>query len=134
MGRNHETMEVYHLSYDFVLQIYKTTRDFPSFERGNFVSQINRASTSIPANIAEGTTKPTPKEFLYFLTIAYGSGKELEVLLSLAKDIGYIKEDRYLFLKEKLDELNAKMYKFIRYIEKQTPYKFYQSFEENQMR
>jgi len=121
-------MEIYKLSYDFVFEIYKITKNFPEIENNNLTWQMRRASVSIPINIVEGTTRYSEKAFLNFLTYAYGSAKELEVLLSLSKDLGYINGRQYSEIYKKLDELMAKLFKFMNNIEKRTPYGFFRKF------
>ncbi len=58
-------MEVYHLAYDFVLEIYKILDKFPDYEKNNITSQLRRASVSIPLNIAEGAVKASRREFFH---------------------------------------------------------------------
>ena len=66
--RTHEKLEVWKKAVDFVVEIYKVTEDFPNEEKFGLISQIRRASVSIPANIAEGAARTSEKEFLYFLS------------------------------------------------------------------
>jgi four helix bundle protein len=67
---------------------YRLTRTFPREEAYAMTSQINRASSRIPANIAEGYGRTGRKEYLYFLRIANGSLKELETHLILSCRVG----------------------------------------------
>ena len=69
---------------------YKTSRDFPRDELYGLTSQIRRAATSIPANIAEGYGRETTRSYVHFLRIAQGSQKELETHLILAERIGIL--------------------------------------------
>src|SRR3989338_10950708 len=104
MARLYKNIDVYNLSYQFVLDLYRITAEFPKSEENNITSQIRRASVSIPLNIAEGSAKASNKEFTYFLNVAYASAKEVEVLLDLSHDLKYLKDDDYTDLKAKLDE------------------------------
>jgi len=66
------------------------TKAFPSEEKFNLISQMNRSAVSIPSNIAEGCGRGTDGQLVYFLNIAIGSNCELETQFYLAFDIGYI--------------------------------------------
>lgn len=117
MARLYKKIDVYHLGYFFVLEVYQITKNFPSSEERNITSQLRRAAVSIPLNIAEGSAKVSNREFLHYLNTAYGSAKEIEVLLDLCRDLGYLKESAYTHLATKLDELNAKLFLFMRNME-----------------
>jgi len=105
---------------------------FPEKEQDNIISQMRRAVTSIPLNIAEGSVKKSYRAFLQFLTYAYGSAKELEVLVSMSKDLAYITKMEYDLLFDKLDRLMAKLFGFMKNIESrfENKKKFFTNFEE----
>ena len=130
MARNYNKIEVYHLAYEFVLLVYQITKNYPKSEEQNITSQIRRASVSIPLNIAEGSAKASNREFCYFLNVAYASAKEVEVLLNLSKDLKYIDEETHLHLAAKLDNLNAKLFLFLRNVEGRVGKKKYQFFKQ----
>ena len=90
----YKDLKVYQKSYKLALRMYQeVARKLPPEERYGLASQIKRASTSIPLNIAEGFAKiGGTKETLRFLQMARGSCAETEVLLDMLKDIGYIDE------------------------------------------
>ena len=128
MARFYKNMEIYNLGYSFVFEIYRITKKFPEIENNNITWQMRRAAVSIPINIVEGATRHSEKAFLNFITYSYGSAKELEVLLSLSKDLGYVNEKEYAVVSKKLDELLAKIFQFMGKIEKKTPYGFFRKF------
>ncbi len=119
MARNYKKYIVYQKGYELAIELYKITNKLPAHEQNNLIEQIRRAATSIPVNIAEGSAKKSPKEFLYFLNVAYGSAKELAVLIDLSRDVGYIKEDIYDRISGQIDNFNKKIFLFIRHIEKE---------------
>ncbi len=114
MARLYKNMEIFQLSYELAIDIHKMLDKFPEKEKGTIVSQMQRAATSIPLNIAEGSTKKSYREFLQFLTYAYGSAKELDVLLSMSKDLDYLSKKDYALLFSKLDKLMAKLFGFVK--------------------
>ena len=117
MARLYKNMEIFQLSYELALDIHKLLDKFPEEQKENITSQMRRAATSIPLNIAEGSVKKSYREFLNFLSYAYGSAKELDVLLSMSKDLNYITKNQYDPLFNKLDELMAKLFGFMKNIE-----------------
>ena len=64
---NYETLDIYKLSQEFVLHTYSITETFPESESNNLVSQLRRAATSVPLNIAEGSGAVSYRVFLNFL-------------------------------------------------------------------
>lgn len=133
MARLYTKINVYHLAYSFVLQVYQLTKDFPKSEEQNITSQLRRAAVSIPLNIAEGSAKASNREFAYFLNVAYASAKEVEVLLDLSRDLKYLREEDYTCLAAKLDEVNAKLFLFLRNVEERIGskrFQFFKKFEE----
>ena len=61
----------------------KIVSALPKTEHFTYRDQIIRSSISIPANIAEGCSRESRKDFRRFLRIALGSSFELETLLLL---------------------------------------------------
>jgi four helix bundle protein len=83
-------LDVWRRSHAFALRIYKISRQLPADERFGLSSQIRRAASSIPANIAEGCGRRGRTELRQFLHISMGSASELEYFLLLARDLDLI--------------------------------------------
>ena len=64
----------------------------PPTEKYELASQLRRASTSIPFNIAEGSARPT-RAYINYLSIALGSEAELKTQLKIAVRKGYAAQD-----------------------------------------
>ena len=79
---------------DVVADVYAITKKFPSEERFALCDQMQRASVSVPANIAEGHARSSRKEFLHFLSISLGSLAELETHLTIANRLSYVTEEK----------------------------------------
>ncbi len=84
-----EDLIVWQRAHQFVLKTYELTKGFPKSEIYGLTNQFRRASVSIPANIAEGYKKKSPKDKLRFLNIAQGSLEECRYYLILTKDLNY---------------------------------------------
>lgn len=87
MGRDFRKLEIWQKSFDFVLNLYPLIDLLPRVEDGNLISQARRAATSITLNIAEGCSMRSNKVFLHHLNVAYGSAKEMEVILLLMEQL-----------------------------------------------
>ena len=70
--------------------IYLTTADFPDHERYGLTAQTRRAGISVVANIAEGSARRGARAFAAYCDVAYGSLKELEALLMVATELGFL--------------------------------------------
>jgi four helix bundle protein len=103
--RNFRELKVWEKSHQLTLLIYQATRNFPSEELYGLTSQIRRACSSIPANIAEGCGRQTGKDFARFLQIAFGSASELEYHLLLAYDLKLLSSESYKVMENLLLEI-----------------------------
>ena len=88
-------LKVWEKAHQLTLDIYRMTATFPQEELYGLTSQIRRASSSIPANIAEGCGRGGNAELKQFLNIALGSASELEYHLLLAHDLNYLSTADY---------------------------------------
>ncbi|MCL0075048.1 four helix bundle protein [Thermodesulfovibrionales bacterium] len=91
-SRSYRDLIVWQKSVSLVSRIYSFTQFFPMEEQFGITSQIRRAGTSIPANIAEGQARQGKKEFLQFLSIAQGSLAEVETFIIISKNLEYLTE------------------------------------------
>lgn len=91
--RNYTELVVWQKAMDLVELVYKVTASFPNDERFGLTSQMRRAAVSIPCNIAEGQGRTTTRDFLHFLSISYGSLREVETQIWIAQRLAYLKEE-----------------------------------------
>ena len=95
-----------------MLEIYKTTKDFPTEEKYGLVAQLRRSAASIPTNIAEGFKRKSKKDCAHFINMADGSLEETKYLLILAKDLGYLQTDDFDEFNRLCDEVGRMLYGF----------------------
>ena len=115
--QSYRDLKVWQIGMDLAEQCYLETRFFPKEEIYGMISQIRRASASIPANVAEGHGRKTRKEYLQFLYIAQGSLKELETHLLLSKRVNLGKEKAIDLLLNQCESLGKLLSALIRALE-----------------
>jgi len=98
-------LEVWRRSHRMTIRAYKLTRELPPDERFGLCSQIRRAASSIPANIAEGCGRRSRAELRQFLYVSMGSASELEYFLLLARDLRLLEISRHQELEGELLEI-----------------------------
>jgi len=82
-------LNVWQTSHRVTVAIYKLTRGYPADERYGLSSQMRRAAVSVPANIAEGFARRSPKDKGRFYRFARSSAEELKDFLILSRDLEY---------------------------------------------
>ena len=103
--QDYRKLKVWERAHQLTLAVYKTTGRFPKDELYGLTSQIRRACTSIPANIAEGCGRSGNAELARFLHIATGSASELDYHLVLARDLNFVNSGEYEKLANELSEV-----------------------------
>ena len=91
--RNFHKLGIRKRSHQLTLDVNKVSKMFPKDEMFGLTSQIRRAASSIPTNIAEGCGRASSKDFAHFLQIAIGSAPEVEYELLLTHDLEYINDE-----------------------------------------
>lgn len=104
-----EKLEVWQLSKELVRTIYIITKNFPREELFGLTSQMRRASVSVSSNLAEGTSRVTPKDKARFTVIAYSSIVELLNQVILSFELGYLSKEVYEKIRFDIAELTNKM-------------------------
>jgi four helix bundle protein len=87
----HERLEVYQLSVTFVSSVFPVIEALPS--KHSIRDQLNRASTSIALNIAEGNGRYTSKDKCRFFDIAKGSALECAACIDILSQTNLIEEE-----------------------------------------
>lgn len=88
--RNFQKLDVWKKAHGLTLKIYKLTANFPNQEKYGLTSQLQCASASIGANLAEGSGRETDADYKQFVQMAAGSACEVEYHLILARDLSLI--------------------------------------------
>jgi four helix bundle protein len=102
--RDHKKLRAFELADGLAILTYEHTRSFPRAEQFGLTSQMRRAAVSAASNIVEGCARDTKADYVRFLTVAYGSAKELEYQVSLSFRLGFLARDGYRILNDAASE------------------------------
>jgi len=83
-------LDVWKVGKGIAVEVYEISKNFPKEELYGLVTQMRRASVSIPSNVAEGFNRQHNKEYRQFLYVALGSCAELETQLEVSCDLGFL--------------------------------------------
>lgn len=117
--RSYRDLKVWQRAMDIAVAAYELTKNMPPAEMYGMVSQMRRASASIPANIAEGYGRESKGAYLNFLRVAQGSLKELETHFILSERVGLLGTDQTNTILQSCDELGRMLRGLIRSIDKE---------------
>lgn len=104
--KGYTDLQVWQKGMDLAAMVYAITTAMPDTERFGMISQMQRASSSVPANIAEGYQRGTRKDYARFISTARGSLAEVETFLRLAVRVGHLTDDQALPSLALADELS----------------------------
>lgn len=102
-------LDVYRNAKQLSRFIYELLRKYPAEERFALCSQLRRAVTSIPINIAEGFGRFSSKEKAHFIEIAFGSVTEVLCEIELSLDEGYISQEEFKQVEERLSVIGKQL-------------------------
>ena len=108
-------------SHTLTVSIYKITEIFPSSERFGLISQLQRASSSIGAQIAEGSRMSTAAHRRIYYERAYASATEVDNFLELSLDLHFIAAIQYEQLLERVNRVSYLLHQLIDALDKKPP-------------
>ena len=118
--RDYTKIEAWRLADDLTVAVYKHTRSFPREEIYGLTSQLRRASYSVPANVVEGASRESKKDYLHFLYIARGSLSETQYFIHLALRLDYLSPEEADALHQQTKATFGCLHGLIRAVEKET--------------
>jgi four helix bundle protein len=107
-------LQVWEKAHALSLTVDRTCKRIRGSQYSSLRSQIFRAATSIPANIAEGRRQTSEKEFARFLGYALNSASELEYHLILARDTETISKEDFASLVSQTITVRKMLYGLLR--------------------
>jgi four helix bundle protein len=117
--RDYTKIKAWQLADDLTVSVYERTRSFPREEVYGLTRQLRRASYSVPANIVEGASRESKRDYLHFLYIARGSLSETQYFIHLARRLKYLSDEDADTLHEQTKFVFACLHGLIRSVEKE---------------
>ncbi len=117
--RDYSKIEAWKLADDLAVTVYEHTRTFPREELYGLTSQLRRAAVSVAANIAEGASRDSKRDYLHFLYIARGSLNEASYFIHLSHRLKYLPDAQTEALMTQTRTAAACLYGLIRAVEKE---------------
>lgn len=116
-------LDAWKTGHQLVINMYKVTKNFPKEETFALTNQIQRCVVSITSNIAEGFSRQSYKEKLQFYSMSLGSLTELQNQLLIARDVGYLANEKF----QELAILTVTVHKIVNGLIKKTREKSHNS-------
>ena len=116
--RNFRNWDIYKNAKVITLEVYKLSATLPDTEKYNLRNQLNRASVSIVANIAEGAGRSTEKDLKHFLSMAIGSCFEVEALIDISIELEFLEYEKCIKILTDLTVLEKQINAFISTLKK----------------
>ena len=112
---NFRKLEIWQLSIDLVIYIYKITNSGKFSKDYDLKNQIRRASVSIPSNIAEGDESGSNPLSIRYFNIAKGSSAEVQTQAIIAFEIGYISTEEKIEIISRCVTISKKLVNLIKF-------------------
>lgn len=111
-----EDIKAWQVARELVSAVYRISGRGKFEKDFGLRGQIQRASVSVMANIAEGFERGSDRELHRFLYIAKGSAGEVRSHLFVALDLGYVTSDEFDDLRGRAEEVSKALSGFITYL------------------
>lgn len=112
--KNFRDLKVWEKSHQLIKDVYRATASFPRYELYGLTSQMRRAGTSVPTNIAEGCGRGSDADLGRFMQMSMGSASELEYLFLLSHDLSFLPAAESSQLTSQVVEVKRMLAAFIR--------------------
>lgn len=111
---HYKTLKAWQHAQRLAIECVRMSRGFPDYEQAALADQLRRACYSVPLNIAEGNTRQGSRECRRFLDTARGSLAEVETIVEMARELGYIAPADFGRLEALVNETGRTLYGLLR--------------------
>jgi len=115
--QDYHQLDIWNRAMDYAIAIYEFAASLPEAEKYNLASQLRRAATSVPLNIAEGCGTASNTEFDRFLSYAYRSLKEVVTGLELSQRLYPLLQERTASLIDEGNQISRMVYNLMQKVD-----------------
>lgn len=112
--KNYKELIIWKKGIESVKSVYALSKQIPPKEKFGIISQLTRATVSIPANIAEGSSRNSDKDYARFIQIALGSAFETQTYLIIIKEMHWVNYNKTEAIELLLEEEIKMIHSFIK--------------------
>ena len=112
--QNFQNLAVWQRAHALVLNIYRMSKELPQTENFGLILNLRRSAINMATRIAEGAGKPTDAELDLELKKARAVGYELEYLLLVARDLGFIEATLHDDLADEVVQIRKMLSSFVK--------------------
>ena len=98
------------------MNVHRLTERIPRGRNAGLIGQLQRAALSIPANIAEGASRATDRDFAKFLQVALASTTEVEYHLEFAADAAIISRGEFMLRQQEVIEVRRMLTGLVKHV------------------
>jgi four helix bundle protein len=114
--QNYRRLSVWRKAHAAALNVHRLTERIPRGRNAGLIGQLQRAALSIPANIAEGASRATDRDFAKFLQVALASTTEVEYHLEFAADAAIIPRCEFVLRQRELIEVRRMLTGLVKHV------------------
>jgi four helix bundle protein len=114
----HKTLKAWQHAKALAVECAKASRTFPRDEQMALADQLRRAAYSAALNIAEGSGRHGARDYRKFLVTARSSLDEVEAILEIAEEVGYLDHGAFARLEARRDEAARTLFGLLRSLER----------------
>jgi four helix bundle protein len=114
--QNYRRLSVWRKAHAVALNVHRLTERIPRGRNAGLIGQLQRAALSIPANIAEGASRATDRDFAKFLQIALASTTEVEYHLEFAADAAIIPRSEFMLRQREVIEVRRMLTGLVKHV------------------
>src|SRR5881409_522743 len=111
---HYKTLKAWQHAQRLAIACVRASRGFPDYEQAGLADQLRRACYSVPLNIAEGNTRYGSRDSRRFFDMVRGSLAEVETIIGMARQLGYISAADFARLEALTDETGRTLYGLLR--------------------